>query len=142
MKFEEYIKIMKPYAHALDTLQGENEVTLGYVLPTIVILTRKLESITHLTTCTNIKLAVLRGSSKRFPMTDLERPQSKNFMLAAVSHPKFRMSWVDEVNFEMVRKIFMGAIDASTCDKSSEYNQTEDDFFFRFVWLHEFMAFR
>lgn len=133
---DEYIKIMKPCAHALDTLQGEHEVTLGYVLPTIVVLKRKNESISHLNVCQNIKAAVLRAIDKRFPIIDLKNPKSKIYILAAVSHPKFKMSWVDEENLDMVKHMFtsecvhfMGIMDASSSDKSSENNQTEDDFF-------------
>lgn len=87
---DEHVKIMKPCAKALDTLQGEHEVTLGYVLPTIVVLKRKTESISHLTVCQNIKTAVLLSIKKRFPIIDLRNPQSKIHILAA---PKFKMYW-------------------------------------------------
>lgn len=39
----EYVKVMGPIVEALDILQGEKNVGMGYLLPTITILKQKLE---------------------------------------------------------------------------------------------------
>ena len=41
----EYIKVMKPMAEALDVLQGEKNVGMGYLLPTLSVLLDKLDNL-------------------------------------------------------------------------------------------------
>ena len=41
----EYVKIMAPLANALDILQGDKKVSIGYLLPTICVLKMELEKL-------------------------------------------------------------------------------------------------
>lgn len=56
---------MKPLADALDILQGEKNMYLGYLLPTISALKRKLTSLRGLEYCEPLKAAVIAGLEKR-----------------------------------------------------------------------------
>lgn len=69
---EKYVKIMKPLVEALNTLQGEEHVSLGYVLPTIIVLKNKVENLSHLSACKNLIENILQRINERFPFIDLE----------------------------------------------------------------------
>jgi hypothetical protein len=88
---KEYVAIMKPVAFALDLLQGENNCYFGYVLPTIKSLTNNIQK-TTVSYAAALKKAVLDGINMRFQQYFTD----DYFILAAISHPKFKLSWVDE----------------------------------------------
>ena len=90
----DYCRIMGKFAQALDTLQGEKSVTMGYLLPVLTQL--------------KIYLAAEKAKSKIcFPLCDAltdaidirfeEEMQDKRIILAAVSHPKFKVcKWIKD----------------------------------------------
>jgi hypothetical protein len=43
--FLEYVKIMTPVANALDILQGDNNISIGYLLPSLTALQNQLEKL-------------------------------------------------------------------------------------------------
>ena len=87
----EYVMVMAPVAAALDILQGEQQCALGYVLPTISTSKKKLN-------CADIKCtaslrdSLLQGIQKRFRAYFAD----KEFLVAAVTHPRFKLSWIDD----------------------------------------------
>ncbi|XP_060846553.1 uncharacterized protein LOC132926230 [Rhopalosiphum padi] len=88
---EEYFKILQPLAVALDKLQGEKRSFLGYVVPTIIVLRRLLIQSTHLIYCKPLSLCLIVSLEKRFDyLFNLSSSKSKDFILAAMSHPKFK----------------------------------------------------
>ncbi|KAL5233890.1 hypothetical protein ACI65C_001300 [Semiaphis heraclei] len=89
---EEYSKIMQPLAVALDKLQGEKRSFLGYVAPTIICFKAfLLIQSTHLIYCKPLSLCLIVSLEKRFDyLFNLSSPKSKDFILAAMSHPKFK----------------------------------------------------
>ena len=88
---KEYIVVMAPMAASLDILQGEQQCTLGYVLPTLTVLKKKLGQTTsrHVRP---LQLSLLQGLNKRFGSLFTD----KSFLLAAISHPKFKIAWCDD----------------------------------------------
>ncbi len=68
----EYVSVMTPVAYALDVLQGEQhtQVTSGYLLPTIVVIRRRLGQLAEkeppLLICKPLVQVLLNGISKRF----------------------------------------------------------------------------
>ena len=90
---------MKPIAIGLDLLQGENSVSSGNVLPSIVVIRNSLNSLkrTHLEGAGNQLVvalplvdALLTGLERRFGhFFNVE-----HFQLAAVLHPQFKFNWL------------------------------------------------
>lgn len=135
MFLEEYCKIMEPLAKALDKLQGENNSFLGYVAPTILVVRRLLISFTNLKYCKPLSLTIIKSLETRFCyIMDLSCPESKDFILASVSHPKFKLSWVPLRYMNLCKTLFITAccIGINSTDIVVEYsvnNNSDDDFF-------------
>jgi len=92
---EEYCNVMKPLAFSLDKLQGEKNSYLGYVAPTLLALRKLLIQSNQLTYCKPLSLAIVTSLEKRFSfLYNLSERKSKSFILASISHPKFKMDWV------------------------------------------------
>ena len=97
----EYVMVMKPVCDGLDKLQGERDVGLGYLLPTLSVMLSKLNKLLQpdestnlqkLSICEPLVHALKRGIRARFD----ELANDKEAELAAVVNPKFKMDWVDD----------------------------------------------
>jgi hypothetical protein len=89
----EYVKIMKHVVHALDALQGDKKVSMGYLLPTIYCLKNglaKLERENTVKHCSPLLTMVMYGIDKRFD----EMFHTDELRLAAMTHPRFKLSWI------------------------------------------------
>ncbi|KAK4882769.1 hypothetical protein RN001_006088 [Aquatica leii] len=62
----EFCQVLEPLAISLDNLQGEKYCYLGCVAPTLTILKRKLQLMSHLSYCEPLKVALLEGLDRRF----------------------------------------------------------------------------
>ena len=93
----EYIKVMGPLCQALDILQGEKAVSLGYLLPTLHIINTQLDDLLHsanneLTICEPLLLSLKTGIQQRFG----DLMNKVDAKLAAVTIPKFKLDWVGD----------------------------------------------
>ena len=52
---KEYVKIMKPLAEALDILQADKKISVGYLLPTLFVLLNKMEALNEKSTINHCK---------------------------------------------------------------------------------------
>ena len=93
----EYVKVMKPVAQALNILQGQKNIYLGFVLPTVAQLQKVLDAQVHdLRICAPLVDALLLSLKRRFgPKFDDDQ-----HILAAAVHPRFKLTWTDD---EVVR---------------------------------------
>lgn len=82
---------MAPVATSLDLLQGEQQCSLGYVLPTLAVLKSKLQKV-EVKHTKPLRDALLCGVDRRF--TNLF--SDKEFLPAAITHPKFKLAWIDD----------------------------------------------
>ncbi|XP_064461884.1 uncharacterized protein LOC135372092 isoform X2 [Ornithodoros turicata] len=91
---EEYHRQLQPIACALDRLQGSKDSYYGEFLPVIRALKSKLESLNSsisVGTCRPVAQALLNGVKTLFrSFTELK---DDVFILAAVSHPFFKLRW-------------------------------------------------
>jgi len=91
-----------PIAKSLDFLQNEDICYLGYVIPTLFQIKNTLNSLSHLIYCTPLKNAILDGIHTRYKdILDLNNSKSKPYILATISHSKFKLRWLnsdDEYN--------------------------------------------
>jgi hypothetical protein len=133
----EYVTVMGPIAKSLDLLQGEDNCYLGYVLPTLFQIQNTLDSLTHLIYCTPLKSAILDGMHKRYKnIIDLSNSTSKPYILATVSHPKFKLRWLTNKNeYNMIQSLFLSECEKlyrrelGSNEEKSSTSSDEDDFF-------------
>ncbi|KAL7879801.1 hypothetical protein SRHO_G00020550 [Serrasalmus rhombeus] len=92
---EEYATTMSPVAKALNILQAEIDVQMGWLLPTLTLLISKLDQI-RITSryCKPLSDALKEGLQQRFRDTLVE----PEFIAAAVLIPKFKTSWTSDEN--------------------------------------------
>lgn len=130
---------MEPPAKALDKLQGENNSFLGYVAPTILVVRRLLIYFTNLKYCKPLSLTIIKSLETRFYyILDLSCPESKDFIIASVNHPKFKLSWVPLRYMSLCKTLFITecciVINSETKStdvavEDSVNNNSDDDFF-------------
>ncbi len=128
---KEYCDLMKPVAQALDILQGDKHAYLGYLLPTISLLKKKLqEKGSSMQYCKHLADALCRGLDKRFQ----GQFDDRRALLSAVSTPAFRLGWMDsEVDKERGRKLLwdeMKVYEDGNQESHDNWDETEEDGFF------------
>ncbi len=91
----EYAKTLSPVAKALDVLQGETRVQMGWLAPTITLLRTKLQHL-HVASkiCEPLIAALLSGLEKRFD----EMLADPELIAAAILVPKFKTCWTSDEN--------------------------------------------
>lgn len=134
---EEYIKVMEPVATTLDILQGETHCFLGTILPALHVLKTKLSLMTHLSHCDDLRKTLLFHLDRRFDsIINLHSPTSKIFILASITHPQFKMTWIPENDKAMCKALFIQECEKTASDTSEEKDEdmvessaSEEDFF-------------
>jgi len=130
---------MEPIAISLDILQGEKNCFLGVILPTLLIMSDKIEKISHLKHCQYLKETILNILKIRFSyIIDLEKESSKIFIISAISHPKFKLSWIPNEYIDVCKHLFLEECkyhglqnenDECVSDTSNLSHTTNNDFF-------------
>ena len=113
----EYLSLMEPLARALDVLQGDQNACLGFVLPTLKLLKTKLNGV-PLSLAKPLHEALLDGINTRFShvFNDTE------FLLAAVSHPKFKLYWIDDAELKVrCSMLLLKAVQDETASASTTH---------------------
>ncbi len=94
---KEYITVMTPIAQGLDKLQGDQDMSLGYLLPTITSIKKKLNRISsNLRHCQPLLDSILTGLSTRFD----HLYDDDDFLLATVTVPMFKTMWTEDAEIK------------------------------------------
>jgi len=123
---------MEPLVKALDILQGDKSVCMGYLLPTINWLSKQLEELSLTGGCCKaLAAACAQGVEKRFK----NMKKDSTIILAAVSHPKFKLRWLSGDEKKEANDLLQLEIDATpnfdiNDGISSKLPQGEDEFLF------------
>ena len=89
----EYVAIMSPVAAAINILQGEKHVHMGWLLPTITFLVAKVEKAKlPLKHCRPLADALLAGIKRRFDHIF----RDPELIAAAILIPKFKTTWTKD----------------------------------------------
>jgi len=115
---KEYCKVMEPLATTLDQLQGDSNCFLGMLLPKLIQLRLKLKRLTesdNLQYCASLASALLTGINNRFhSFLDLDVSDShvpvKHAILAAITHPAYKLKWVTPEKRDGVTQLFLHAV--------------------------------
>lgn len=129
---KEYVMVMAPLAASLDILQGDQNCALGFVLPTLTVLKNKLSSM-DLRVTKPLRDCLLNGIENRFGYAFTNR----DFIMAAVTHPKFKLLWIDDATkrAEYSQLLEAAIVNLSNSTSStdgvggSSDNTSDDDFF-------------
>ncbi|KAL6475709.1 hypothetical protein MHYP_G00167490 [Metynnis hypsauchen] len=125
----EYANTMSPVAKALDVLQGETSVQMGWLVPTITLLKTKLQQLNVASKfCEPLIAALLSGLEKRFGemLTDPE------LIAAAILVPKFKTCWTSDENILKLGLDYIRShLDCQAENHISDHSQSseEEDFF-------------
>ncbi|KAL6491081.1 hypothetical protein MHYP_G00014260 [Metynnis hypsauchen] len=120
---------MSPVAKALDVLQGETNVQMGWLVPTITLLKTKLQQLNVASKfCEPLIAALLSGLEKRFGemLTDPE------LIAAAILVPKFKTCWTSDENILKLGLDYIRShLDCQAENHISDHSQSseEEDFF-------------
>ncbi len=121
----EYVTALKPIAVALDRLQGnkaESNAFMGFLLPTLLTVRQKLAVIIQsasLKHCCPLAEALLHGLEKRFRELFDFKPASNSYIVAAVSHPFFKLRWIPQQHVEKCRLLFTNTCTQVESDMTS-----------------------
>ena len=101
-----------PIALALDRLQGQKSESMAFIgalIPTLMTVKQKLTGFTQSPNLRHwhpMASAMLAGLERRFGhLLNLE-PAAKDYIIAAVSHPYFKLRWVPFEHVEQCRLLF------------------------------------
>lgn len=115
----EWVLVMQPVAIALDMLQGDAnmEAYFGAILPTVLQLYKQLENLEGCTKyCDPLIMALKHGLKARFEHLisfQAAKRSAKNYIVAAVSHPFFRLRWLQQEDKDAAQDLFLRELCAS-----------------------------
>nr|CAH0100218.1 unnamed protein product [Daphnia galeata] len=123
---KEYVIVMQSVVDGLNILQGDKNVGLGYLLPTLSVLKTNLRllqddpSIVH---CQPLITSLLTSINIRF----YDIFQDKECWLAAISNPVFKLLWLDdEDEFKKARAYISSAFERNR-DQLDDNSKTSDE---------------
>ncbi|XP_039309955.1 uncharacterized protein LOC113006114 [Solenopsis invicta] len=125
---EEYCHIMDPLARAIDILQKESGMYMGYLLPVLQTLQERLEKFdkSGFIHCQSLITAIQEGLNKRFS-TLFEK---KELIVASCLHPKFKLNWLHGERKKMAKGYLEDLLGVNSSDDSSpNITEDNDDFF-------------
>ncbi|XP_047132369.1 zinc finger BED domain-containing protein 4-like [Hydra vulgaris] len=134
---QEYCEVMTPLAHSLDFLQGEESMFMGYLLPTLYALDKKLTTLKqkNMNFCSPLVNAVKSSVQTRFSAIW----EKKELILASCLLPRFKLLWLDGVkrfSAEASLKSLFESVDhrssSGPCEMESSRTTTgefKEDFF-------------
>lgn len=142
---EQYIKVFEPIAIALDVMQNEKNASQGYIMPVLISMKHRIDQIDDSTSTLtrDFKAAMLSAIDKRFEHYFVFTQCNKDLLLAAVSLPRFKISYIARDDDRIITKSLLIA----ECKKMAkdviqiESNQTastqDDDFIISYSSFQE-----
>ena len=126
---------MKPIADALNKLQGENNCFLGFLMPTVQQVQKKLlVLIPKVIHSGSLIEGLISNVDQRFPHLFAYDSSSRIYAIAAASNPHLKLRWVPEEKRNWVKKAIIEeaqkislAESSADADEASTYGT--DDFF-------------
>ena len=121
---KEYCCVMQPLACALDILQCEQNMYVGYLLPTLVSLEFKLKLLKPtLKYAGTLADAVLAGIAKRFSGF-FDR---SDLIMASITLPQFKLCWLDDSGKEQAPSLLCSYARTMQQQQLSDNDSGSDD---------------
>nr|XP_016853404.1 PREDICTED: uncharacterized protein LOC100554977 [Anolis carolinensis] len=138
----EYTEVMAPLAQALDILRRDSGMFMGYLLPTLYNLDRKLRELEHRPLGYTYCLPLLRGLRKALRERFGPIWEDKKLLLAACLHPRFKADWLesaaraDQTSRYMMEALLKAEIRSTVAEEGADplepdpcAEDLEEDFF-------------
>ena len=130
----EFKSSMEPLAITLDSLQGDVNCCYGMLLPKLTWLRNKLNKmqLQNLQFCSALVSALISGLETRFEnfwTLDISDVNVKEAIIAAVSHPQYKMKWLSPDKRDNIKQLFVNScarINASSNISENEQQMTAD----------------
>ncbi|KAL4135924.1 hypothetical protein QTP88_007503 [Uroleucon formosanum] len=121
----EYCEVMEPIASTLDFLQGEKGMYMGFFLPTIYALDKKLDQLgkKKFIIITPLLEALHKCFKKRFDAVSME----KSLVIAACLHPYFKLSWLEGDNKSLAEVWLKSIFECLSRQSDSEIEVESND---------------
>lgn len=117
---EEYLRIMRPVACALDKLQSEQNGSQGYILPTLIAMRHHICTQSTRPIAKEFSQIMLKMIDKRFKNHFKFDRENKELILAAVTLPKFKCDFIqDDNDLRFARNLLID----ECCDLSTDHIQ-------------------
>lgn len=119
---DDYLTCMKPIASALDKFQGEDNISVGHILPLLYFVDFKFRDMNISTTHgKNFKTCVVASFENRFrKMMEID-DENIELIVAAVCIPKFKLSWIDdEILRDTCQSIFINELSKISRNNSND----------------------
>ncbi|XP_042309534.1 uncharacterized protein LOC121923293 [Sceloporus undulatus] len=141
LALQEYTEVMGPLAQALDILQQDSGMFMGYLLPTLYNLDRKLQGLEKESGRYTYCLPLLKGVRKALRQRFAHIWEDKKLLLAACLHPRFKVDWLESAQNAQANRYMMEALlkaeikgtveeaRESSLEKDPEEVILEEDFF-------------
>ncbi len=127
---EEWLKVMQHLAAALDVLQGDQEMFLGHLLPTITYLKAYLtDEKASLTKCKPLVNAIQAGIEKRFGSYF----EKREMLIASAYLPQFKIGFLPEDQQEQAKQYLLeeaNSFEDTHSSRLSQDGQKENNSFF------------
>ena len=127
---KEYVQCMKPIASALDRLQGDKDCLMGELVPSIRSVKKKLEAVSfseRLVYCQPLAEGMLAKLEERFNKFLSFESCSKEDMLAAISHPFFKLRWVPADKQNLLQDMLITAVKEELAKKKTSNGTEQGD---------------
>jgi len=124
----EYVEAISAIAVALDRLQGQKSESMAYMgalIPTLMTVKQKLISLTqssNIRHCVPLISTLLDGMERRFSHLLNMESSAKDYIIASISYPYFKLRWIPSEYVEQSRLLFTRirvAQPTDTSDRSS-----------------------
>lgn len=120
---DEYLKIMRPVAHALDKLQGEKNCSQGYILPTIFAMKHHISNQFGRQITAEFKRTMLLAIDERFVKYFEFSERNRELILAALTLPRFKNTFIASDEDDRIAKNML----ISECSRLSGDSNSNDD---------------
>lgn len=90
---EEYLKVTRPVALALDQLQAETNGSQGFIMPTLIVMKQKVFNLSGTSMTTEFRRAMIAVINARFSTYCEINENNRELILAAISLPRFKDSF-------------------------------------------------
>lgn len=150
---EEYLKIQRPIAQAIDFLQGENNIYFGFLIPTLATIRNQLRvlknNITFKILPQNLIELTEKSLVKRFePYFELSSKVDFAIIASALC-PSVKMNWltslkpsITDTETEIINKRIKNKIDAEVEDESIEVIVSQPEIkYFNFAFNGKHMSY-
>lgn len=136
---QQYVSVMRPVAVSLDRLQGEQNASQGFIIPTLITMKFRISEVAGGNLTETFKRLLLEAIAKRFDTYFHIMETNRELLLAAMTLPQFKSNFIEDSlderrAREMLRDecVRLSSDDTRALDSMLHEPVDEEDFFISF----------